>query len=304
MIDESRLVGVQSGWLTIIRFDHVKDGQSYWLCNCKCGSNAIVRGSDIVSGTRKSCSRECAHKMHALEYVGKKFGQLMVIGIARINSGKPTLASVMCDCGKSYQVKLTRLVQGVETRCLPCKKAEKYLYLVGQKFGRLKAVAITWQAAKNSSDYGRHVLVCACDCGGTKTVAPKDLINSMVRSCGCLNVEYRKNRNGSKNPNWKGGITEEWRSDRSSQQYWEWQGAVFGRDGNTCQKCGFHDKFSRGLNAHHILNFGTYKALRFDINNGITLCGECHVEFHGTYGSRENTREQIVEFLSSQAVVA
>jgi len=92
---------------------------------------------------------------------------------------------------------------------------------------------------------------------------------------------------------WKGGITPINKIIRNSLEMKLWRKAVFIRDNFTCQKCGV----SGGkLNAHHINNFSDFPELRFDINNGITLCKHCHKEFHHKYGKKNNTKEQLEEF--------
>ena len=74
-----------------------------------------------------------------------------------------------------------------------------------------------------------------------------------------------------------------------------WRIAVFERDNYTCQCCK-----NRGsvLNAHHIHNFAKYKDLRFELNNGITLCKKCHIEFHHLYGTKDNNIEQLNKFFN------
>lgn len=64
---------------------------------------------------------------------------------------------------------------------------------------------------------------------------------------------------------------------RDSQEYSDWRAKVFSRDAYTCQKCG--QKGGR-LNAHHIKPFAKFKDLRFDPDNGITLCEKCHRDVH------------------------
>lgn len=56
-----------------------------------------------------------------------------------------------------------------------------------------------------------------------------------------------------------------------------WKNSVFSRDNFTCQVCG---QYGGKLNAHHIKSFNNYPELRQDINNGITLCVNCHKKCH------------------------
>lgn len=69
---------------------------------------------------------------------------------------------------------------------------------------------------------------------------------------------------------------------RSSVEYKLWRASVFERDNYTCRFCGLvggWDKDKRAktiLNADHIKPFAHYPELRFAIDNGRTLCLECH----------------------------
>lgn len=67
------------------------------------------------------------------------------------------------------------------------------------------------------------------------------------------------------------------RRDRASAEYTRWRREVFMRDGFQCQVC---NQIGGNLNAHHIKPFSKYKELRFDVDNGITVCVECHRRIH------------------------
>lgn len=56
--------------------------------------------------------------------------------------------------------------------------------------------------------------------------------------------------------------------------YKKWRKDVYKRDHHQCRwpNC----KVKRKLNAHHIRTWAQYPGLRFDINNGITLCKYHH----------------------------
>lgn len=54
-------------------------------------------------------------------------------------------------------------------------------------------------------------------------------------------------------------------------------GNLFKRDNYTCQHC---NKKGGELNAHHIKTFAKFPELRFDVNNGLTLCKNYHINLH------------------------
>ena len=64
---------------------------------------------------------------------------------------------------------------------------------------------------------------------------------------------------------------------RNSPEYFKWRKAVYKRDGWTCVNCGYT---GNNLHAHHIKSFSKHPKLRFDVNNGETLCRECHAIHH------------------------
>lgn len=91
-------------------------------------------------------------------------------------------------------------------------------------------------------------------------------------------------RAGKLNNKWKGGITPLNKRMREVPEMKIWRINVFERDKYICQMpdC---DKTERYLNAHHIKRFIDYPELRFDIDNGITLCKRCH---NKTKGKEDN----------------
>lgn len=75
---------------------------------------------------------------------------------------------------------------------------------------------------------------------------------------------------------------------------------MFERDKFRCQCCKSKNGNGKSviLNAHHIFNFKDYPSIRYDINNGMTLCQVCHLELHLEYGKSNNNSSQIKEFIS------
>ena len=74
---------------------------------------------------------------------------------------------------------------------------------------------------------------------------------------------------------------------RKSSEYQRWRGDVRRRDGNACRVCGVQ----RNIHVHHIKPFKKYPDFATDIDNGITLCGNCHTLFRG---KEESTNLQTI----------
>jgi len=176
----------------------------------------------------------------------------------------------------------------------------------GKRFGKLIALECV----------GESKYRCICDCGKEKIIRSGALRYGDTRSCGCLRSEYARHhivavihrpdvkaklskartgkplsanarekvseymkvhRKGSLNPAWKGGITPERFKIRNSARYAEWRLSVYRRDKFRCVLCG---AVGGKLNAHHVRSFSKYPDLRFDIDNGVTLCEKCHKDLH------------------------
>lgn len=84
---------------------------------------------------------------------------------------------------------------------------------------------------------------------------------------------------GNKHWNWRGGITPTQMKIRNSETYKQWRNEVYGRDNWTCRICGKKCE-SKDIVAHHLKSFSEHPELRFDVDNGITLCRSCHSKLH------------------------
>jgi len=113
-------------------------------------------------------------------------------------------------------------------------------------------------------------------CGKKYGLRPCQPITSFRKQKFCSktcsdNGGYR--RKGEEHPNWK---PDSRRNDRRGK-HGSWARAVVSRDGATCVKCGASGV---ELHAHHIKSFRDYPELRWDVDNGTTLCFRCHWAEH------------------------
>lgn len=101
--------------------------------------------------------------------------------------------------------------------------------------------------------------------------------NPQVFAKGIMPWNFRKSvpqYSGEKHWNWKGGVSEEYMKIRQSVEYKIWRDSVFKRDSYTCVWCG--DDRGGNLEADHIKPFAFFPDLRLSLDNGRTLCIDCH----------------------------
>lgn len=152
----------------------------------------------------------------------------------------------------------------------------------------------------------------------SKKLLRKEKINQRCEDCGKLvNPHFRWCRScckkGKRNPywgikgekhcSWNPNLKPEDRNPRNTEENRIWRKKVFELDNYTCCFCGV---YGGKLNAHHINKFSKYKDLRFNIQNGITLCEQCHkkVEKVKRVAFKEYPSEPIVLLRDIDGVMA
>ena len=145
------------------------------------------------------------------------------------------------------------------------------MYRIIRGYGKIAELCLLCAAKLRMTDKVKRKITESMN-GGTRTEATKQKMSDAQKR----RPKTTWNR-GEKHHSWKGGLSP-WRNALSqTPAYKNWRTTVFKRDDYTCQMCNEH---GGRLQAHHIRPVRHHKndLLIFDINNGITLCKECHRE--------------------------
>ncbi len=184
--------------------------------------------------------------------------------------------------------------EGVPTRNM--SEAQKIIWDGRTKEERANQVKAAHKKMKELANQGKHPfqLKWKKDRERMLEICRENAL-SMVKN---RKYNWMKGRTGVRHPNWNPNRTKEYRIKfRKTEESYAWVRDVYERDGYTCQICG--DSKGGNLNAHHIFNYADYEEYRLDVNNGVTLCVDCHKLFHSKYGYGNNDVTQFREFVQT-----
>lgn len=165
-------------------------------------------------------------------------------------------------CNKEYRTRKSQL-----KRTKFCCKDCKIRYFKGKHLSpksEFKKGLIPWNKGKKNP-YTPEVITKMRIAKLGKKLGKMSVLHRIKHSLGALS--------GEKSPAWRGGVTKENEKQRKSLKYQLWRSDIFERDNYTCVACGIRGGI---LNADHIQSYAIFPDLRFDINNGQTLCIRCH----------------------------
>lgn len=182
-------VGHRYGKLVVLERAPKPEGRpkgAYWLCQCDCGNQKIIRGADLRAGNVNSCG--CLYGKHSIKQeIGNRYGKLTVIAETKKRQYGSVVWLCQCDCGNICEVAGDVLRNGT-TRSCGCLIRERsretnYKDLTGKKFGKLTVIDINEEESlKRQAIFWN----CKCDCGNNHVVRAACLLNGHVQSCGCL----------------------------------------------------------------------------------------------------------------------
>lgn len=189
------------------------------------------------------------------------------------------------DCGNKYKdrggKKGKKYPHTQRARIAICKVCGKEFHAVKET----KSRSAIYCSKECWSERAHKTITCKY-CGKIMEVGAKS--QKVYCSKKCRDLDYRGKMTGANSHLWQGGKTKLSKIEKSSARYKEWRLAVFTRDNFTCQCCG---KKTRTLEAHHIKEQSKYPELRFDLDNGLTLCHKCHKETDN-YGYKANNKAE------------
>ena len=248
----------------------------------------------------------------------------LIVKIEDLTKGSSAILTVQCDyCKKEYHVTWDHYIimnqNGLSKDC--CKECceEKAKEVIKNKYG---GYAELYRSSNNKRTHTNLIRYGAENVFASKIVKEK-IVKSNLEKYGvpytqqCKEVRdktiatckerygvehyvelFKGKFIGENSPVWKNEV-EYCRAERATHEYKEWRKCVFRRDDYTCCRCGARNGngVEVELHAHHKENWKDNKALRYDVENGITFCSHCHITFHRIYGKRNNTCEQVEEFI-------
>lgn len=186
------LTGQKFGKLTVLEMLPSAEGyqnRPRVRCRCDCGNSVVALTSNVVGGVTKSCGcirskggdpseqalirrrTVAANKEKIKEnggIVGLRFGRLTVVADCGANAHGERLCECVCDCGKDYTARRSKLINGNTTSCgcylrdsVRARALKDGSSRAGSKYRRLYNIWANMKERCTNPKYHRY-----CDYGG------------------------------------------------------------------------------------------------------------------------------------------
>lgn len=280
------------------------NSKSKLLIRCKCG-NEFKASYEAMRDYKKGCNT-CARK---------RMGTRLTIKILRDRlKDKPckvisdyyvddrTKLIFQCNCGNLFEREPRVVIHQNSYLCLECayesglkhrrKTHKEFLEEVEKLTGDEYMVISEYKGAHYKVKMVHNSTLCD---NYEFEIHP----TSFLKGTRCHKCDVIK-KTGEGHPRYNPNLTDEDRLVRRDVlEVIRWRNAVYERNKYTCQSC---FRRSTELNAHHLNSWNTHPNERFKLDNGVTLCEECHTDFHKKFGYGNNTKNQFHRYIETKAL--
>lgn len=284
--------------------DEYQNNRTKLLIKCDCGKEFVTNYNNFKSLNKHHCE-ECSRRSGGDPFTYEEFKQFVINNsdcqlLSNYYINERTKLKFRCKCGNEFITEPRTFKNLNKRQCDICGRKETLIKQTKSQERFIKEIhELTNDEYTVIGKYknARTKIRIKHNCELCNNYEFDILPDSFIRGTRCPKCSII-NHKGEKHPKYNVLLTDKDREKRDMQngEIRKWTSNVFERDNYTCQCC--NKRGNTKLNAHHLNSWNKYKKLRFEINNGITLCEECHKKFHHIYGYGNNTELQFGEFLN------
>lgn len=276
------------GWKLLERKS--KGVEYSYKAKCPCGNVTRKTPRTFPSRLRcKLCSNRKKARNMRIPYnqVKEVFEENGIQLISKEYKNSRTLLECICACGRKAFLNYGHVKNGGLCQGCMYDRNGRRKYTYKEAVAELDKIGIS--LISKGEVYMNSGVDYICECGRKGYSIFANILNG-VRCEMCTIEKY----SGENHPNYNAELTSEERArDRIDVISSRWSYRVRKRDEFACQIC----SKNQGTVAHHIFSYGEYPKLRTELSNGVTLCEDCHIDFHRHYGYGENNLDQFITYL-------
>lgn len=244
----------------------------------ECGHKHQISIDNFVKGKGVRC-KECRYRFigeqykHDYDEVYSFFKENCCKLLSKDYKSNDIKLEYIAQCGHKNRLEFAKFKNGSGRVCNKCSKSIRYEYDYVSEYFLNNDCHLLEEEYINAKTPMKYI----AQCGHVHYINFDTFKNCPNTSMKCPKCQKRKY---SYTPV----------EEKDMYQMRIWRKSVYEKDDFACQKCG---KKGGKLNAHHKNGYNLDKENRLNVDNGITLCEPCHIEFHKTYGYGLNTEEQL-----------